>query len=160
VSLKRRARLGPDRVPPFSKDCIIAWLAKKDEPKCPICRQAFCVLDNVPEFMPEPSPSQQHVQQHLQGIPYSFSQSLSRALAMSRLEAAALEQQQQNNNNNNESTNRATIPMNLRSVQQRQHGGSETPGSTEKCRRMPREMANSTTETVRGRERARQKMCW
>ena len=73
----------------FHKDCIIAWLAKKDEPKCPICRQDFCVLDNVPEMMPVAPDMQQQ-----QAVPYSFSHALARALALSRLEAAAMEQHQ------------------------------------------------------------------
>jgi hypothetical protein len=77
----------------FHKDCIIAWLAKKDEPKCPICRQDFCVLDNVPEMMPVAPDMQQQ-----QAVPYSFSHALSRALALSRLEAAAMEQHQTSSN--------------------------------------------------------------
>ena len=31
----------------FHTDCIIPWLAKKEEPKCPICRQEFCAAPNV-----------------------------------------------------------------------------------------------------------------
>jgi Ring finger domain len=26
----------------FHRDCVIPWLSKKDEPKCPVCRQDFC----------------------------------------------------------------------------------------------------------------------
>lgn len=26
----------------FHSDCIVTWLSKKEEPKCPICRQQFC----------------------------------------------------------------------------------------------------------------------
>jgi hypothetical protein len=80
----------------FHKDCIIAWLAKKDEPKCPICRQDFCVLTDVPEMVPTPASAAEQ-QQHHQMMPYNFSQSLSRALALSRLEAAAREQHNNNN---------------------------------------------------------------
>ena len=29
----------------FHQECIIPWLAKKDEPKCPCCRQEFCVVE-------------------------------------------------------------------------------------------------------------------
>jgi hypothetical protein len=28
----------------FHTDCITTWLSKKDEPKCPVCRQDFCRL--------------------------------------------------------------------------------------------------------------------
>ena len=31
----------------FHTDCIIPWLAKKEEPKCPVCRQEFCATPNV-----------------------------------------------------------------------------------------------------------------
>jgi len=31
----------------FHKDCIIPWLAKKEEPKCPCCRQTFCEVEPV-----------------------------------------------------------------------------------------------------------------
>jgi hypothetical protein len=82
----------------FHKDCIIAWLAKKDEPKCPICRQDFCLLSEIPEMDQETA------------NPFSFSQSLTRALALSRLEAAAMEAH--NNNNANTNAMNATINMN------------------------------------------------
>jgi hypothetical protein len=87
----------------FHKDCIIAWLAKKDEPKCPICRQDFCVLNNVPEFMPPAAVAAAAEQDGTPqpATPYSFSHALSRALALSRLEAAAMEQHQHESNNNN-----------------------------------------------------------
>mmetsp|Transcript_18861 Transcript_18861/g.46736 ORF Transcript_18861/g.46736 Transcript_18861/m.46736 type:complete len:404 (-) Transcript_18861:339-1550(-) len=31
----------------FHHDCIIPWLAKKEEPKCPCCRQTFCDVEPV-----------------------------------------------------------------------------------------------------------------
>lgn len=31
----------------FHRDCIIPWLAKKEEPKCPCCRQTFCEVEPV-----------------------------------------------------------------------------------------------------------------
>ena len=31
----------------FHSDCIIPWLAKKNEPKCPCCRQDYCVVEPV-----------------------------------------------------------------------------------------------------------------
>ena len=31
----------------FHQDCIIPWLAKKEEPKCPCCRQVFCEVEPV-----------------------------------------------------------------------------------------------------------------
>jgi hypothetical protein len=85
----------------FHKDCIIAWLAKKDEPKCPICRQDFCVLNNVPEFMPPAAAAAEQDGTPQPATPYSFSHALSRALALSRLEAAAMEQHQHESNNYN-----------------------------------------------------------
>jgi hypothetical protein len=32
----------------FHTDCITTWLSKKDEPKCPVCRQDFCALRMPP----------------------------------------------------------------------------------------------------------------
>ena len=29
----------------FHQECIVPWLAKKEEPKCPCCRQDFCVFE-------------------------------------------------------------------------------------------------------------------
>lgn len=99
----------------FHKDCIIAWLAKKDEPKCPICRQDFCVLHDVPAMVVEPEMQQQQQLQQQMAVPYSFSQSLSRALALSRLEAAAMEQQQQQHQSNSNSNNNTINASNSRS---------------------------------------------
>jgi hypothetical protein len=31
----------------FHSDCIIPWVAKKEEPKCPCCRQDFCKVEPV-----------------------------------------------------------------------------------------------------------------
>ena len=31
----------------FHTDCIIQWLAKKEEPQCPVCRQEFCATPTV-----------------------------------------------------------------------------------------------------------------
>lgn len=31
----------------FHSECIIPWLAKKSEPKCPCCRQDYCVVEPV-----------------------------------------------------------------------------------------------------------------
>lgn len=31
----------------FHQSCIIPWLAKKDEPKCPCCRQDFCIIPPI-----------------------------------------------------------------------------------------------------------------
>lgn len=31
----------------FHSNCIIPWLAKKEEPKCPCCRQSFCEVEPV-----------------------------------------------------------------------------------------------------------------
>lgn len=31
----------------FHSECIIPWLAKNDDPKCPCCRQEFCLVEPV-----------------------------------------------------------------------------------------------------------------
>jgi len=31
----------------FHRECIIPWLAKKEEPKCPCCRQDFCIVEPI-----------------------------------------------------------------------------------------------------------------
>jgi hypothetical protein len=31
----------------FHGECIIPWLAKKNEPKCPCCRQDYCIVEPV-----------------------------------------------------------------------------------------------------------------
>ena len=41
----------------FHHDCIVQWLAKKRDSKCPLCRQAFCAPTDVE---PAESSSQQH----------------------------------------------------------------------------------------------------
>ena len=61
----------------FHKDCLVPWLAKKNEPHCPVCRQAFCkVTYNENESMYD--------------TPFNFSQSFSQALARARLEASIM----------------------------------------------------------------------
>jgi Ring finger domain len=62
----------------FHTDCIIPWLAKKEEPKCPVCRQEFCATPNV-----------SHVDDTAFAIDLerenSFLHTFSQALAMSQL---------------------------------------------------------------------------
>jgi Ring finger domain len=62
----------------FHTDCIIPWLAKKEEPRCPVCRQEFCATPNV-----------SHVDDTAFDFDLerenSFLQSFSQALAMSQL---------------------------------------------------------------------------
>lgn len=62
----------------FHTDCIIPWLAKKEEPRCPICRQEFC-----------PTPIVSQVEDAAFDIDLerenSFLHSFSQALAMSQL---------------------------------------------------------------------------
>lgn len=36
----------------FHKDCLIQWLAKKEELKCPVCRQDYCEPIHVDEAFP------------------------------------------------------------------------------------------------------------
>ena len=62
----------------FHTDCIIPWLAKKEEPKCPICRQEFCATPNVSHM--EDSAFDFDLERE-----NSFLHSFSQALAMSQL---------------------------------------------------------------------------
>ena len=32
----------------FHANCVIPWLARQNEPKCPLCRQYFCTIEPVP----------------------------------------------------------------------------------------------------------------
>ena len=61
----------------FHKGCIIPWLSKKDDPKCPVCRQDFCRLPALLENTTT-----------VETLPFTFSQSFARALSMSRLETS------------------------------------------------------------------------
>jgi hypothetical protein len=60
----------------FHNDCLVPWLAKKDEPHCPVCRQAFCKINYNENEALETS--------------FTFSQSFSQALARARLEASLM----------------------------------------------------------------------
>ena len=33
----------------FHSDCIVPWLAKKEEPRCPVCRQIYCPAAQISE---------------------------------------------------------------------------------------------------------------
>jgi hypothetical protein len=59
----------------FHTDCIIPWLAKKEEPRCPVCRQEFCPAAVVSEDTFNIDLDREN----------SFLQSFSHALAMSQL---------------------------------------------------------------------------
>ena len=60
----------------FHTECIIPWLAKKDEPKCPVCRQEFCAAAVVDEAA---------IGFDLQQREASFLESFSQALALSQM---------------------------------------------------------------------------
>ena len=61
----------------FHTECLVPWLAKKNEPHCPVCRQSFCKVNyNENEAMYD--------------SPFTFSQSFSQALARARLEASLM----------------------------------------------------------------------
>lgn len=60
----------------FHTDCVISWLAKKEEPKCPICRQTFCATANVSEIL-DPSSAHHNTES-------SFLESFSQAFALSQ----------------------------------------------------------------------------
>ena len=62
----------------FHNDCLVPWLAKKNEPHCPVCRQSFCKVSyNASETS-------------IYDSPFTFSQSFSQALARARLEASLM----------------------------------------------------------------------
>jgi Ring finger domain len=63
----------------FHSDCIIEWLAKKEEPRCPVCRQIYCA---VPPAPPNPFANQPG-QQFFQYTPH-FSPAMVRALMENR----------------------------------------------------------------------------
>uniref|UniRef100_A0A7S3KZG3 RING-type domain-containing protein n=2 Tax=Amphora coffeiformis TaxID=265554 RepID=A0A7S3KZG3_9STRA len=64
----------------FHNDCLVPWLAKKNEPHCPVCRQSFCKVDYNENETP------------MYDSPFTFSQSFSQALARARLEASLMAQ--------------------------------------------------------------------
>lgn len=48
----------------FHKECIIPWLVKKNEPKCPCCRQDFCTIEPIlPSTEDDANQGQQQQQQ-------------------------------------------------------------------------------------------------
>jgi Ring finger domain len=59
----------------FHTDCIVPWLAKKEEPRCPVCRQEFCPAAVVPDDGFDFDLEREN----------SFLQSFSHALALSQL---------------------------------------------------------------------------
>jgi len=60
----------------FHTECIISWLSKQEEPKCPVCRQSFC----APLIPPEPpAGAADNV------VPFPFSQSLAETIALARI---------------------------------------------------------------------------
>ena len=59
----------------FHTDCIIPWLAKKNDPKCPVCRQEFCSTAAVDEATRELNLQREA----------SFLESFSQALALSQM---------------------------------------------------------------------------
>jgi Ring finger domain len=62
----------------FHTDCVIPWLAKKEEPQCPICRQEFCPTPIV-SIQDDTAFSIEVEREN------SFLQSFSQVLAMSQL---------------------------------------------------------------------------
>lgn len=62
----------------FHNDCLVPWLAKKNEPHCPVCRQSFCKVTYTTEA------------ESMYDPPFTFSQSFSQALARARLEASLM----------------------------------------------------------------------
>lgn len=63
----------------FHNDCLVPWLAKKNEPHCPVCRQAFCKVNY-----------NENETTSIYDSPFTFSQSFSQALARARLEASLM----------------------------------------------------------------------
>lgn len=62
----------------FHTDCIISWLAKKEEPQCPVCRQEFCAA--VPMSAEEEDVIEVDLEREA-----AFLESFSQALAISQL---------------------------------------------------------------------------
>ena len=117
----------------FHTDCIIGWLSKKDEAKCPVCRQSFCrpvlPIELSPEAAVPPTTTadgSSHATASLpfsptsammaDDVPFSFSRSLAGTVALARFSMAIAERQQQlerqeqqpeGQSNNNNNTNAA-----------------------------------------------------
>ena len=117
----------------FHTDCIIGWLSKKDEAKCPVCRQSFCrpvlPIELSPEVAVPPTTTadgSSHATASLpfsptsammaDDVPFSFSRSLAGTVALARFSMAIAERQQQlerqeqqpeGQSNNNNNTNAA-----------------------------------------------------
>jgi Ring finger domain len=62
----------------FHTDCIVSWLCKKDEPKCPVCRQEFCAA--VADAMPEDEVIEVDLEREA-----AFLETFTQALALSQL---------------------------------------------------------------------------
>jgi Ring finger domain len=62
----------------FHTDCITSWLCKKDEPKCPVCRQEFCAA--AADTMPEEEVIEVDLEREA-----AFLETFSQALALSQL---------------------------------------------------------------------------
>jgi hypothetical protein len=76
----------------FHTDCIVPWLAKTEEPKCPVCRQEFCTAAVIEDDLYEDEAS--------------FLESFSRALAISQFyRASATPADERNNSNHNNDSN-------------------------------------------------------
>jgi hypothetical protein len=100
----------------FHTDCIIPWLAKTDEPKCPVCRQEFCTAAVIDDDLYEDEAS--------------FLESFSRALAISQFyRASATAADERNNNNNNHNNDSSHNHMNLNRSSRLVGDGPETPSN-------------------------------
>lgn len=64
----------------FHTDCVLSWLAKKEEPQCPVCRQPFCARAHVSDInlLDSSSPAAYSAE------PPSFFDSFSQAFALSQ----------------------------------------------------------------------------
>ena len=64
----------------FHTDCVLSWLAKKEEPQCPVCRQPFCARAQVSDInLLDPSSPATYSAE-----PPSFLDSFSQAFALSQ----------------------------------------------------------------------------
>jgi Ring finger domain len=88
----------------FHTECIVQWLAKKEEPRCPVCRQEFCPAADVSTVGEAFAVDMERE--------HSFLQSFSHALALSQLYRPFNSEPPPNN----DPTRRASITIQLASL--------------------------------------------
>jgi Ring finger domain len=122
----------------FHTECIVQWLAKKEEPRCPVCRQEFCPAAVV-NTGGEPFPVDLERE-------HSFLQSFSHALALSQL----YRPYNSDPPTNHDPTRRAAITIQLANLaMENQLRPTNAPERTETMENQPHPTnAAERTETV------------